>query len=93
MSVPVRIPTPLRRFTGERAEVPVAAAVLSSVLESVFEQYPELRPQLLNEDGTLRKFVNVYVNDEDVRFLDGLRTRVGEEDTVSIVPAIAGGSR
>ena len=93
MPVPVRIPTPLRRFTGDRAEVSVEAAELSSILDRLFEQYPGLRSQLLNDDGTLRSFVNIYVNDEDIRFLDGLKTRVADGDSISIVPAIAGGAR
>jgi sulfur-carrier protein len=93
MPVPVRIPTPLRRFTGDHAEVSVEAAELSSVLDRLFEAYPGLRSHLLNEDLTLRAFVNIYVNDEDIRFLDGLKTHVGEGDSVSIVPAIAGGAR
>ena len=93
MPVPVRIPTPLRRFTGDRAEVSVEAAELASVLDRLFEEYPGLRPHLLNEDRTLRAFVNIYVNDEDIRFLDGLKTPVGDGDSVSIVPAIAGGTR
>ena len=93
MAVPVRIPTPLRRFTGDRAELSVEAAQLSSILDRLFEQHPLLRSQLLNEDGTLRSFVNIYVNDEDIRFLDGLKTSVADGDSVSIVPAIAGGAR
>lgn len=93
MPVPVRIPTPLRRFTGDRAELYVEAAELSSILDRLFEQYPGLKSQLLNEDGTLRSFVNLYVNDEDIRFLDGLKTSVADGDSVSIVPAIAGGAR
>ena len=93
MPVPVRIPTPLRRFTGDRSEVSVEAAALSSILDRLFTQYPGLKSQLLNEDGTLRSFVNLYVNDEDIRFLDGLKTLVADGDSVSIVPAIAGGAR
>ena len=93
MAVPVRIPTPLRRFTGDRAELSVEAAELSSILDRLFEQHPLLRSQLLNEDGTLRSFVNIYVNDEDIRYLDGLKTSVADGDSVSIVPAIAGGAR
>ena len=92
MPVPVRIPTPLRRFTGDRAEVSVEPAELSSVLERLFTEHPGLRSQLLNEDRTLRSFVNIYVNDEDIRFLDGLKTPVKEGDSVSIIPAIAGGA-
>jgi molybdopterin synthase sulfur carrier subunit len=91
MPVPVRIPTPLRRFTGDRAEVSVKAADLSSLLERLFEECPGLRGQLLGEDRKLRSFVNIYVNDEDVRFLDGLKTAVKDGDSVDIVPAIAGG--
>jgi molybdopterin synthase sulfur carrier subunit len=91
MPVPVRIPTPLRRFTGDRAEVSVTAADLSSLLERLFEECPGLRGQLLGEDRKLRSFVNIYVNDEDVRFLDGLKTAVKDGDSVDIVPAIAGG--
>lgn len=91
MPVPVRIPTPLRRFTGDRAEVSVTAADLSSLLERLFEECPGLRGQLLGEDRKLRAFVNIYVNDEDVRFLDGLKTAVKDGDSVDIVPAIAGG--
>lgn len=91
MPVPVRIPTPLRRFTGDRAEVSVTAADLSSLLECLFEECPGLRGQLLGEDRKLRSFVNIYVNDEDVRFLDGLKTAVKDGDSVDIVPAIAGG--
>ena len=93
MSVPVRIPTPLRRFTGDHAVLSVDPAVLSSILDRLFEQYPGLRAQLLNEDGSLRSFVNLYVNDEDIRFLEGLKTPVADGDSVSIVPAIAGGAR
>ncbi len=92
MPVPVRIPTPLRRFTGDRAEVSVEAAVLSSVLERLFEECPGLRSQLLGDDAKLRSFVNIYVNDEDVRFLDGLKTPVKDGDSIAIVPAIAGGT-
>ncbi len=91
MPIPVRIPTPFRRFTGDRAEVSVKAADLSSLLERLFEECPGLRGQLLGEDRKLRSFVNIYVNDEDVRFLDGLKTAVKDGDSVDIVPAIAGG--
>jgi molybdopterin synthase sulfur carrier subunit len=93
MPVPVRIPTPLRRFTGDRAELSVEAAELSSLLERLFEECPGLRSQLLSEDRKLRSFVNIYVNDEDIRFLDGLKTPLRDGDSVSIVPAIAGGAR
>ena len=93
MSVPVRIPTPLRRFTGDHAELSADAAELTSLLDRLFEQYPVLKAHCLNEDGTLRSFVNVYLNDEDIRFLDGLKTPVADGDSISIVPAIAGGDR
>jgi len=92
MSVQVRIPTPLRRFTGDRAEVAVSAATVEGLLEALYADCPGLVPHLRGEDGQLRSFVNVYVNGSDVRELDGLKTAVADGDRVMIVPAIAGGS-
>ncbi len=92
MSVTMRIPTPLRRFTAEKPEVAVEAAAVSGALEELFRRHPPLRSQLLSEDGRLRSFVNVFVNGEDIRFLSGIGTPLAEGDTVAIVPAIAGGA-
>jgi sulfur-carrier protein len=91
MSATVRIPTPLRSFTGGSAEVPVQAAPLGVVLKELDTAYPGLGARVLDDAGALRRFVNVYVGDDDVRFLSGLDTEVTDGTTVSIVPAVAGG--
>ncbi|HEV2891376.1 MAG TPA: MoaD/ThiS family protein [Frankiaceae bacterium] len=91
MSASVRIPTPLRPLTGGAAEVPVAPGPLSAVLTELDASYPGLGERVLDESGALRRFVNVYVGDDDVRFLSGLDTEVAEGASVSIVPAVAGG--
>jgi adenylyltransferase/sulfurtransferase len=88
----VRIPTPLRGFAGGRASVPLDGRTVSGLLDALFADSPGLRPHLLGDDGTLRNFVNVFVNGDDVRALGGLETPLGDGDEVMIVPAIAGGS-
>ena len=92
MAVTVRIPTPLRPFTDHRAAVDVEGATIGQILERLTASYDALRPHLYAADGTLRSFVNIYVNDEDVRYLDRERTAVRDSDIVSIVPSVAGGS-
>lgn len=87
----VRIPTPLRTLTGGAAEVAVAGEDLRAVVAALEAAHPGIGARLLDDEGRLRRFVNVFVRDEDVRFLDGLDTPVGAGDTVSIVPAVAGG--
>ena len=91
MSATVRIPTPLRSLTAGAAEVPVAAGPLAHVFEELDAAYPGLGARVLDDGGAIRRFVNVYVGDDDVRFLSGLETEVSEGTTVSIVPAVAGG--
>jgi molybdopterin synthase sulfur carrier subunit len=91
MSAKVRIPAALRPLTGGRAEVAVAAGSLRSVLDAVAREAPGLGERILDESGALRRHVNVFVNDEDVRFRELLETPVQEGDRVAIVPAIAGG--
>ena len=91
MSVVVRIPTPLRRVTGGQDKASVDGDNLVQVIESLEAQYPGLKERLCDESGELRHFVNIYVNGEDVRFLDGLETAISSGDEVSIVPAVAGG--
>jgi molybdopterin synthase sulfur carrier subunit len=91
MTATVRIPTPLRSLTGGAAEVPVQPGPLSHVLTQLDTTYPGLGARVLDDAGALRRFVNVYVADDDVRFLSGLATEVPEGTTVSIVPAVAGG--
>lgn len=91
MSVVVRIPTPLRRMTNGQDKVEVGAGSLVGMVEELEGSFPGFRERLLDEDGELRYFVNIYLNGEDVRFLEGLDTAMREGDEVSIVPAVAGG--
>ncbi len=91
MSVTVRIPTPLRRLTGGQDKVSVEGDTLSAVVGSLEDQFPGIKARLCDDEGNLRNFVNVYVNGEDVRFLDGLDTATNAGDEVSVVPAVAGG--
>ena len=91
MPVLVRIPTPLRRHTGGTGEVYVTAKDVGELVSDLERQYPGLRERLCDETGDFRKFINVYVNQEDVRFLQGMESAVKDGDEVSIVPAIAGG--
>lgn len=93
MGARVRIPAALRPLAGGRAELPVAAGSLRSVLAEIGRDAPALSERLLDEGGGLRRHVNVFVNDEDVRFRELLDTPVREGDRVTIVPAIAGGRR
>jgi molybdopterin synthase sulfur carrier subunit len=87
----VRVPAQLRPLTGGEREVAVPAGTVREVIVSLESVHPGLAERLLNGDGSLRRFVNVFVADEDVRFLDGLGTPVAEGQTISIVPAVAGG--
>lgn len=91
MSISVRIPTPLRRVTGGADRVAVEGDTLGQLIDSLESQYPGIKGRLCDEDGELRNFVNVYVNGEDVRFMQGLGTATKSGDEVSIVPAVAGG--
>lgn len=87
----VRIPTPLRKLTNNEEEVTASGATLGAVLEELNATYPGLGERILDEQGAIRRFVNIFVNDEDVRFLQEKETPVKETDEISIVPAIAGG--
>ncbi len=91
MSVTVRIPTQLRNLTGGLGEVPVEASTLRDAIGALDANHPGFRERVLDDEGGLRRFVNVFVADEDVRFLDGLDTQVSDGQTISIVPAVAGG--
>ena len=91
MSVLIRIPTPLQKLVGDKAEVNVEAGSLREAVTQLAEQNSEFKTRLLDDTGELRRFVNVYVNEEDVRFLQKLDTPLKDGDEVSIVPAIAGG--
>jgi sulfur-carrier protein len=87
----VRIPTPLRKFTHGKDEVSVAAGNVRELLANLETAYPGIKERICDEQGAVRRFVNVFVADEDIRFLDNLDTAVKDGDEVSIVPAIAGG--
>jgi MoaD family protein len=89
----VLIPTPLRQFADKKDNVEVGGSTVGAVLQALTTQHPDLRKNLFNDEGKLRSFVNVYVNDEDIRYLQKDATAVKDGDTISIVPSIAGGSR
>jgi len=92
LSVTVRIPAPLRKVTGERDVVTAdAGGSLLEIISRLDQEYPGLKERICDENGELRRFVNLYINGEDVRFLSGLETPVKAGDEVSIVPAVAGG--
>src|SRR6266849_4898029 len=88
----ILIPTPLRQYTEKKDTVQVKGATIGEALSDLTSQHPDLRRNLFNEEGKLRSFVNVYLNDEDIRYLNKDATPVKDSDTVSIVPSIAGGS-
>jgi adenylyltransferase/sulfurtransferase len=87
----IHIPTPLRQYAGKQAAVVVKAGSIAEALSGLVSQHPDLRRHLYTDDGKLRAFVNVYLNDEDVRYLQKDATAVKDSDTISIVPSIAGG--
>ena len=87
----VRIPTPLRKFTGGSDEVSVSGATVAQLVADMESHYPGIKERLCEADGRVRRFVNIYVNGDDIRFLANLDTAVKDGDEVSIVPAIAGG--
>jgi MoaD family protein len=93
VSVTVKIPTQLQSLTDGASELDAAGATVSELIENLENRHPGLKERLVDESGQLRRFVNVYLNDEDVRFLDGIATQVPEGASVSIIPAVAGGSR
>ncbi|MBI4306794.1 MAG: MoaD/ThiS family protein [Chloroflexi bacterium] len=92
MAVTVRIPTPLRRITSGQDKVSVDGQNLRSIIDALNKAHPGIKERLCDESGELRHFVNVYLNGEDVRYLQGLNTSTKTGDEVSIVPAVAGGS-
>jgi MoaD family protein len=91
MAVVVKIPTQLRAAAGGEAEASVEGTTVQEVLDGLFDRYGELRARISDDDGSLRRFVNVYVAGEDIRFLDGLDTPVADGSEVTILPAVAGG--
>jgi molybdopterin converting factor small subunit len=91
MSVTVRVPTQLRQLTGGTGEIQVEGATVGEALKALDAAHPGFAERLFDEAGGLRRFVNVFLDDEDIRFLDGLSTPVADRQTLSVVPAVAGG--
>ncbi len=89
----IRIPTPLRPYTNSQAEVPVTGATVGDALSDLTRQFPNLKQHIYNDGGELRAFVNIFLNDEDIRHIRGAETPVQERDRLMIVPSIAGGGR
>lgn len=91
MSVTVRIPTILRNYTNNESTVEVAAGTLVQIIDALEVAAPGIKPRIVDDAGALRRFVNVFVGEEDVRFLDGIDTAIADGVTVSVIPAVAGG--
>jgi len=91
MAVTVHVPTPLRKLTGNQSEVQAEAATVAELVDNLESAHAGIKEKLLDESGDIRRYVNIYINDEDIRFLDGKDTSLRDGDSVSIVPAIAGG--
>ena len=91
MSIKVLIPTPLRSYVNKQASVSLEGSTVGDLLNQLTETHPPLKKHLFHENGKLRSFVNIYVNDEDIRYLKNEQTPVSEKDVVSIIPSIAGG--
>jgi MoaD family protein len=93
MAITVKLPTILRKHAGNEAKVTAEGDTLSALLKDLESTYPGITKNVISEDGGLHRFINVYVNDEDVRYLGSLETPIKDGDTISILPAVAGGSR
>ena len=91
MKTKVRIPTPLRKLTNNEEVIEVSAPTIEAAIDELQTRYPGIRERLLDENGGVRRFVNVYVNEEDIRFLQNQQTKLKDGDEISIIPAIAGG--
>ena len=92
MAVEVKIPTVFRKFTDNEATVELEPGTIADLIDQLGSRYPGMKEQLLTTDGELHRYVNVYVNDEDARYLDKLATQVSEGDKVSLLPSVAGGA-
>ena len=91
MAITVRIPTPLRKYTQDQAEVSIEGSTVGEVIDNLEARHTGIKEKIVDDSGAIRRFVNIYVNDEDIRFLDGPGTLVKDGNQVTIVPAIAGG--
>lgn len=92
MSATVKIPTPLRKLTNDKTSVDADGPTIGAIIDNLESVYPGIRERLVDESGALRHFVNIYLNGEDIRYLSGLDSPVNDQDELSIVPAVAGGS-
>jgi len=92
MAVIVRIPTPLRKLTNGQGELNISASNVKDLIEALEKNYPGMKGRLCDETGNVRKFINIFINEEDIRFKQNLQTAVKDGDDISIVPAIAGGA-
>ena len=93
MGVNVRIPTPLRKITDGKSEVEARGSNILEIIEDLEASYPGIKGKLCEENGSVRKFLNIYINDDDIRFMDSLDTEVRDGDSISLIPAIAGGRK
>ena len=93
MPVKVRVPTPLMKLTNNQAEVSADGGTIADMLNDLESQFAGIKERICEENGTPRRFINIYLNEEDIRFLDGEKTKIKDGDEVSIIPAIAGGAR
>ena len=91
MPVSIRVPTPLRKLTGNQSEVQIEGDTVASILTNMEAAYPGIKDRLCDESGQVRRFINIYVNEEDIRFLQGIETNLKQGDKIAIIPAIAGG--
>lgn len=87
----VRIPTPLRKLSRDRDEINVTASDINELIEELDKECPGIKDRICDEEGNIRRFINLYVNNEDIRFLNGKNTKLNQNDNISIIPAIAGG--
>ena len=92
MPAVVRIPTVLRPAMGGQSQITIEGATIGQIFEQLVNDFPAIKGQLLNDDGTLHRFLNVYVNDDDVRYLGGVETPVADGDEITLLPAVAGGA-
>jgi molybdopterin synthase sulfur carrier subunit len=92
MSSEVRIPAPLRRLTNGQNKITAEGKTLQEIIDFLEQNFPSIKSRICDEDGEIRNFVNIYINEEDVRFLNGISSKINDGDEISIVPAVAGGS-
>lgn len=93
MAIKIKIPTPLQKLTENKTEVETDGDTILELIENLEKKYPGIKERICSEDGKIRRFINIYVNEQDIRFLNGDETKIKDSDEVSIIPAIAGGKK